>query len=264
MASFLVSGSISWLYYSDRLLEFPLGLFGIAIATVILPSLSQRYVDRNPREFHRTMDWAVRMIWLLGVPAMVGMMMLATPMLRVLFMRGEFDGSDVTHASYSLIAYMCGLLFFMLIKVLAPGYYARQDTKTPVRYGIVAMVANMLFNLALVLPFGYVGLAGATAMSAVINAGLLYSGLHRRGVYKLSPFTLFFMLRVVVSATIMAAVLYYVFPHWPQWLTTSWHQSAIWLVEAIGLAIVVYLVSLVALGGRLSHLKSSSGAVSDD
>ncbi|MFM2483182.1 murein biosynthesis integral membrane protein MurJ [Celerinatantimonas sp. YJH-8] len=264
MASFLVSGSISWLYYSDRLLEFPLGLFGIAIATVILPSLSQRHVDQDPKAFRQTMDWAVRMIWLLGLPAMVGMMVLAGPMLRVLFMRGEFDQSDVSHAAASLIAYMSGLLFFMLIKVLAPGYYARQDTRTPVRYGIIAMLSNMLFNLILVLPFGYVGLAAATAFSAVINASLLYWGLAKSNVYRLSRFTLLFMLRVVVSTAIMAVAMYEVFPHWSTWMVSSWHHSAMMLIEAIGLAIVVYLVSLVALGGRLSHLKSSSGAVSDD
>lgn len=131
VASFLQTGSISWLYYSDRLLEFPLGLFGIAIATVILPALSRKHVDAHSDGFAHTMDWGIRMVTFLGIPAMLGLMVLAKPMLMVLFMRGEFTPSDVEQASYSLLAYSSGLLSFMLIKVLAPGYYSRQDTKTP-------------------------------------------------------------------------------------------------------------------------------------
>ncbi len=166
IASFLATGSISWLYYSDRLLEFPLGLFGIAIATVILPALSRKHVDKSPEQFAATMDWGVRMVLLLGIPAMAGLMFLAKPMLMVLFMRGEFNVADVNAASLSLVAYGAGLLNFMLIKVLAPGYYARQDTKTPVKFGIVAMITNMVFNAIFASFFGYVGLAMATSLSA--------------------------------------------------------------------------------------------------
>lgn len=139
IASFLMTGSISWLYYSDRLLEFPLGLFGIAISTVILPTLSRHYVNRTDNieksavDFHQTMDWGVRMILLFGIPAMIGIAVLAQPMLLVLFMRGKFSFSDVQAASYSLWAFNTGLLSFMLIKILANGYYARQDTQTPVK-----------------------------------------------------------------------------------------------------------------------------------
>ncbi len=132
IASFLQTGSISWLYYSDRLLEFPLGLFGIAIATVILPSLSSSHVTQSNETFAKTLDWGIRMVCLLGLPAMFGLIVLAEPMLRVLFMRGEFAVDDVSMAAMSLWAYAGGLLSFMLVKVLAPGYYSRQDTRTPV------------------------------------------------------------------------------------------------------------------------------------
>lgn len=264
VASFLVSGSISWLYYSDRLLEFPLGLFGIAIATVILPSLSERHVEANPDGFRQTMDWAVRMVALLGIPAMVGMVVLATPMLRVLFMRGAFDASDVLHASHSLIAFSCGLLFFMLIKVLAPGFYARQDTKTPVRYGVISMLSNILLNGIFVVPFGYIGMAMATALSALLNASLLYRGLVKAGIYQISRFSWLFLLRVAISSLIMGSVLHFVLPSWRQWLQLDFIHSVIWLAGGIIGAIVVYGLSLVALGGRLSHLKSAGGAVSDD
>ncbi|AVV83395.1 multidrug transporter MurJ [Shewanella putrefaciens] len=181
IASFLMTGSISWLYYSDRLLEFPLGLFGIAIGTVILPALSRNHVNAEGAGFGKTMDWGIKAILLLGLPAMMGLIVLAKPMLMVLFMRGAFSVHDVEMASYSLMAYGSGLLSFMLIKVLAPGYYSRQDTKTPVRYGIIAMITNMGFNLLFAVPFGYVGLAIATSMSALLNATLLYRGLHLAG-----------------------------------------------------------------------------------
>ncbi|MFM2486498.1 murein biosynthesis integral membrane protein MurJ [Celerinatantimonas yamalensis] len=264
MASFLVSGSISWLYYSDRLLEFPLGIFGIAIATVILPSLSERHVDKDPREFRQTMDWAVRMVGLLGIPAMAGMIVLATPMLRVLFMRGAFDSSDVLHASHSLIAFSCGLIFFMLIKIFAPGYYARQDTRTPVRYGIIAMISNIVLNGVFVLPFGYIGMAMATAISALLNATLLYRGLVKGNIYRISRYSWLFLARVFASTLLMAGVLCVLLPSWSQWLSFDFLHSLRLLLESIIGAIVLYGVSLVALGGRLEHLKSSSGAVSDD
>ena len=183
-----MTGSISWLYYSDRLLEFPLGLFGIAISTVILPTLARHHVNREDNssqsavDFRNTMDWGVRMILLLGVPAAIGIAVLAQPMLLVLFMRGSFTLTDVHAASYSLWAFNAGLLSFMLIKILANGYYARQDTKTPVKIGIIAMVSNMGFNV-LAIPFSYVGLAIASAMSATLNAYLLYRGLAKEDVY---------------------------------------------------------------------------------
>ena len=131
IASFLMTGSISWLYYSDRLLEFPLGLFGIAIATVILPALSSRHVDQSTQNFSATLDWGIRMVLLLGLPAMAGLFFLAEPMLMVLFMHGAFTPNDAEMASYSLMAYSAGLLSFMLVKVLATGFYSRQDTKRP-------------------------------------------------------------------------------------------------------------------------------------
>ncbi|MGL5654899.1 MAG: murein biosynthesis integral membrane protein MurJ, partial [Vibrio sp.] len=173
VASFLQTGSISWLYYSDRLLEFPLGLFGIAIATVILPALSRKHVNAHSAGFAHTMDWGIRMVMFLGIPAMLGLMVLAKPMLMVLFMRGEFTANDVQQASYSLLAYSSGLLSFMLIKILAPGYYSRQDIKTPVRYGIIAMLSNIVLNAIFAWFYGYVGLAIATSMSALLNMTLL-------------------------------------------------------------------------------------------
>ncbi|MBT1443523.1 murein biosynthesis integral membrane protein MurJ [Shewanella sp. JM162201] len=248
VASFLVSGSISWLYYSDRLLEFPLGLFGIAIATVVLPALSKKHVNAEGDGFASTMDWGVRAIVLLGMPAMLGLIVLAKPMLMVLFMRGAFDITDVQMASYSLMAYGAGLLNFMLIKVLAPGYYARQDTRTPVRYGIVAMVSNMVFNLIFAIPFGYVGLAAATSLSALLNAALLYRGLHRAGVYRVSAATLVFFAKVALSTLAMTALLWYLLPSEAQWLEWGITNRATSLTLLIGAAALAYGMTLVLLG----------------
>ncbi|NOH27445.1 murein biosynthesis integral membrane protein MurJ [Vibrio mediterranei] len=258
IASFLATGSISWLYYSDRLLEFPLGLFGIAIATVILPALSRKHVDAHSEGFASTMDWGVRMVILLGLPAMLGLMVLAKPMLMVLFMRGEFTPHDVHQASLSLLAYASGLLNFMLIKVLAPGYYSRQDTKTPVKYGIVAMVSNMVFNAIFAYFYGYVGLAMATALSAFINMALLYRGLHLQRVYQISRQTIGFVARLVVAAVVMVLVLRWQLQDMQQWLTWGLTERVYTLIGLILMGAVSYLVSLFGLGVRARDLKAAT------
>ncbi|MGL4476048.1 MAG: murein biosynthesis integral membrane protein MurJ [Shewanella sp.] len=261
IASFMMTGSISWLYYADRLLEFPLGIFGIAIATVILPALSRRHVNDNGEGFKATMDWGVRAILLLGMPAMIGLILLAKPMLIVLFMRGEFDITDVNMASYALVAYGSGLLSFMMIKVLAPGYYSRQDTRTPVRFGIIAMVSNMVFNIVLAIPFGYVGLAIATSMSALLNAGMLYWGLHRQGVYQATRKTVWFFVKTLVATLAMAGTLLYVMPEQGQWL--DWHigKRTLELVKLIGLGAGVYLLIMIICGVKPWKLHSGADSL---
>ncbi|MBE8166978.1 MAG: murein biosynthesis integral membrane protein MurJ [Shewanella sp.] len=255
IASFMMEGSISWLYYSDRLLEFPLGLFGIAIATVILPTLSKKHVKDESSGFTHTMDWGVKIILMLGIPAMAGLILLAKPMLMVLFMRGEFDFNGVERASMSLIAYGSGLLSFMMIKILAPGYYSRQDTKTPVRYGIIAMVSNMVFNIIFAIPFGYVGLAIATSLSALLNASLLYRGLHKAGVYRMSKSTLLFIIKNVFSVTAMIALLLYLNPADSNWLQFTLEQRIIELAKLIALSGLAYVSGLLLLGVKPWQLK---------
>ncbi|MEA5294115.1 murein biosynthesis integral membrane protein MurJ [Vibrio parahaemolyticus] len=258
IASFLQTGSISWLYYSDRLLEFPLGLFGIAIATVILPALSRKHVDSQSEGFAHTMDWGVRMVTLLGIPAMLGLMALAKPMLMVLFMRGEFSPQDVHQASLSLLAYASGLLNFMLIKVLAPGYYSRQDTKTPVKYGIIAMVTNMVFNAIFAYFYGYVGLAIATALSAFVNMALLYRGLHIAGVYQITKRTVFFIIRLVIAGAAMVAAILWQLEDMSVWLEWSFAHRSGMLGMLIGLGAAVYLAVLFLTGARLKDLKAGT------
>jgi len=257
IASFLQTGSISWLYYSDRLLEFPLGLFGIAIATVILPSLSSSHINKSPETFAKTIDWGIRSVCFLGIPAMLGLMVLAEPMLRVLFMRGEFDIQDVSMSAMSLWAYASGLLSFMLVKVLAPGYYSRQDTKTPVKFGIIAMLSNMVLNIVFAVPFGYVGLAIATALSATLNASLLWFGLYKSGVYQRQSDSVTVLLRILVSGLVMSGVLFYVTPNLLEWTSFSLLEAATHLAVLIIGGVIVYLLTCLMLGLKLRHFKVS-------
>ena len=256
IASFLMTGSVSWLYYSDRLLEFPLGLFGIAIATVILPALSRDHVTQDPHKFKRNMNWALTMVCALGIPSCLGLMVLAEPILSVIFERGEFSANDVSMAGMSLLAYAAGLVSFMLIKIFAPGYYSRQDTKTPVKFGIIAMVANMFFNVIFAIPFGYVGLAIATSLSATLNAGLLYRGLVKAGVYQFETIILWRLCKILLSATVMAVVVF-ILRHQVDWSLLSFAQRVIHVIGWLSAAVASYTIILALLGIRPKDFKSA-------
>lgn len=261
LASFLPSGSVSWLYYSDRLVELPLGVFAIAISTVILPSLSRHQANSSSEAFASTMDWAIRMVMLIAVPAAVALLVLAEPILITLFQYGELTPRDVFMAGFSLRAYALGLLAFMLIKVLAPGYFSRQDTKTPVSIGIKAMVANMLLNVVFVVPLhfywqmGHVGLALATSASAFFNAALLYLGLRKAEVYKPLSGMLATVVRIILSAMLMALVIYLLMPAVEIWLSWGWWQRTFNILPLCAAGAAAYFMALLALGARPSHFK---------
>ncbi len=264
IASFLPTGSISWLYYSDRLSELPLGVFGVAIATVILPSLSRQHSAQAPEVFNRTLDWALRMILLVAVPAAVALVILAEPILLSLFYYGDvITARDMTMASLSLRAYACGLIAFMLIKVLAPGFFARQDMKTPVKIGVIALVSNMVLNLLFAVPMhlywgiGHVGLALATAISAMLNAGLLYKGLRRLKVYRPEPGWGRFSVMLFAASAAMALVLTGFIYYLQDWQFWAWWQRAGWLALICCSGAFVYGVCLLLGGLRLSHLRHS-------
>jgi putative peptidoglycan lipid II flippase len=267
IASFLVSGSVSWLYYSDRLVEFPLGVFGIALATVILPSLSQKHAAANPEDFSRTLDWALRWVLLIGAPAMVGLMVLAGPILVTLFYYGKFDIQDVDMSRLSLMAYSLGLLGFIGVKVLAPGYYARQDTKTPVKIGIKAMLTNMVLNVAFVVPLVLLGVQGphsglalATSSSAFLNAGMLYRGLRRDGVLHNHPGWLMLFIRVIVASGAMAGLLIWGAGNLTEWMQWGlWRRAehlVLWVVAGCG----VYFVMLLLMGVKVRDLMGRSSS----
>ena len=261
LASFLPTGSISWLYYSDRLVELPLGTIAIAIGTVILPSLSRQHVQADSAQFSRTMDWALRCILFIGLPATVALFILAEPILFTLFGYGETTARDVVMAAYSLKAYSIGLLAFMLIKVLAPGYFARQDMKTPVRIGIIAMISNMVLNLLFVIPLhfywqiGHVGLALATSLSAFINAGLLYRGLRKGNIYWPEPAWWVYLFRIVLANVALVAVLLVVLYYLPTWAELAVTERISQTAFACVLGLVVYVCVLLMTGLRPHHFK---------
>lgn len=263
LASFLPTGSVSWLYYSDRLVELPLGTFAIAIGTVILPSLSRQHAGENTEKFAQTMDWALRLVVLLALPATVALFVFATPILTTLFEYGKTEASDIAMSAFSLQAYALGLLAFMLIKVLAPGYFSRQDTKTPVKIGVIAMGVNMLFNLALVIPFhylwqiGHVGLALATSLSAWLNAGLLYRGLRRQNVYRPVAGWGAYVLRLLIANIAMGIVLWGSFYFIPDWSELAIESRVMMMALCCGVAVVVYLLVLLASGLRMRHVQQA-------
>ncbi|WP_292363870.1 murein biosynthesis integral membrane protein MurJ [Methylophaga sp. UBA1464] len=254
LASFLITGSISWLYYSDRLVEFPLGILGIALATVILPNLSRKHATASMQEFSHTIDWALRWVFLIGTPAAIGLIILAEPLLITLFQYGEFTPYDAHQASLSLMAYGLGLLPFIFIKVLAPGFYARQDTKTPVKIGIIAMVSNMGLNIILMIYLAHVGLALATALSAMLNAGLLYYTLRKKAVYQpISGWGIFFI-RMLLANLALVFFLLWTNPNSNEWISWGgWHRFGV-LMGLIGLSAMIYFAVLAACGVRLKTL----------
>jgi putative peptidoglycan lipid II flippase len=257
IASFLVTGSVSWLYYSDRLVEFPLGIFAIALATVILPSLSAKHAADDRAAFAETLDWALRWVLLVGLPATVGLAVLAGPLIATLFAYGAFTPDDVRMASLSLTAYAMGLLGFMLVKVLAPGFYARQDTRTPVRIGIWAMAANMAFNIAFVVPMVWLGIPGphaglalATALSAFLNAGLLFRTLRREGVFQAQPGWGGFALRLAVANGALLGGLLWTVGSLDTWLAWGTLERASGLAAVVVAAVGGYFLLLFAVGLR--------------
>ena len=254
LASFLQTGSISWLYYSDRLAELPLGIFGIAIATVILPSLSSKHADKSSESFSATIDWALKIVVLLGAPAAVALIVLAEPLVTSLFYYGELTQKDVLMSSLSLQAYALGLLAFMLIKVLAPGYFSRQDMKTPVKIGIFAMTANMVLNLILIWPLQHTGLALATALSSWLNAGLLLRGLIKGGVYRGRTGWGLFFVRVMIANVVMIALVLYLNVPTLQWFDMDLFARCWLLAKLVAVGVGAYFIVLILTGMNLKRV----------
>ncbi|MFP5440730.1 MAG: murein biosynthesis integral membrane protein MurJ [Gammaproteobacteria bacterium] len=262
IASFLITGSVTWLYTAERLTELPLGVIGIAIGTVILPSLSEKHAGKSAEEFNRTIDWALRMTLLVGLPAALAIGLMAMPLMQALFQHGDFTAHDAQMASMALQAYALGIMCFMLIKVLAPAYYSRQDMKTPVKYGIWTLVANMVLNFILVgslhltgwAPL-HVGLALASSLAAVLNVWWLYGGLRRSSAYTPSPGWRRFWLQLGGANLALGVLVWWLC----DWLAPSFtagvgeRAGVLALVVFAGMAL--YFVALLALGLRPRHLR---------
>ena len=250
IASFLQTGSISWLYFSDRLVEFPLGVFGIALATVILPSLSAEHTGSDNVAFNKTLDWALRWVFIVSLPAAAGLMLLGAPLLTTLFQYNEFSQFDVQMAARSLVAYAVGLPAFILIKVLSSGFFSKQDTKTPVKVAVIAMLANIVLNLLLVFPLAHAGLALATSLSACINAALLYRILRREKEFDTGPGWSGFLARITLALGVMALALAYFVPDQVFWFQWDMYERAVNVVSCTLAGALAYFAVMWLAGIR--------------
>lgn len=258
IASFLIAGSISWLYISDRFVELPMGVFGIAISTVILPRLAAHYASSESQRFEQTLEWGVRSAMLLAVPSVVGLIVLASPILISLIQYRQFTTDDTLMASMSLIAYAIGLPMFMLIKIFSAGFYAHQNTVRPMRIAVVAMLSNILLNIVLVLswqaaglPAAHTALALATSLSALLNSLLLYRALKQQSIYHISRETLVLFKKTVLAALAMGLVVWFINDNLPDWnlLGASYRIST--LIGLVILGAGCYWLALLAFGVRL-------------
>jgi len=253
IASFLTVGSVSWLYYSDRLVEFPLGILGLALGTVILPNLANHHAAEDKEAFSHALDWGLRLVLLVGMPATIGLFMLAEPLLSTLFQYNEFTINDVHLAGLSLRAYSVGLLGYLLIKVLVPAFTARQELKTPVNYGIYAMIISLALNVLLVFPLAHAGLALATSLGAFFNAALLLNKLLKDQVFKPAKGWILFFSRVLSASAAMTIALYYwVNADW--WNAWSSTERVIHLLKWIVIGMLIYVATLLITGLKPRHL----------
>jgi putative peptidoglycan lipid II flippase len=266
IATALVTGSVSWLYFADRIMEFPLGVFSIALATVILPGLSAHHASKSSAQFSSTLDWALRLVLLLASPAAVGMLCFAGPMTAMIFGYRAFGPDDVQKTSYALMAYSWGLLGFSFVKVLVPGYFARQNTRRPVRIAMTALAVTMGLNVLVVLPASKMGfpnphilIATTTCIGAAINTLLLWRGLCREGVLVHSAGWPAFVLRVLAANLVMGALLWWLAGDTAHWATMPFLERMLRGGGGIALGAAVYFGVLFALGMRQRHLRSAVG-----
>jgi putative peptidoglycan lipid II flippase len=249
-ASFLQTGSVSWLYYADRLMELPAGVLGVAVGTILLPSLSKYHASANPDEYGRLLDWGLRITVLLAVPAAAALAVIALPLIATLFQYGRFSEGDAWMTRQALVAYSVGLVGMILVKILAPGFYARQNVVTPVKIGVLTLVATQAMNLVFIVPLRHAGLALAIGLGACLNAFLLYVVLRRSRIYEPQPGWPVFLLKVLASVAFMAIVLFSTMGEAAWWLAAPWQHKVPAVLGLVLLGGAAYAACLLAFGFR--------------
>jgi putative peptidoglycan lipid II flippase len=249
-ASFLVTGSVSWLYYADRLMEFPTGVLGVALGTILLPSLSKAYASQDTKEYSQLLDWGLRLTFILAAPAAVALAVLAAPLVIALFHYGKFTGHDVLMTQQALIAYSLGLLGLILVKILAPGFYARQNIKTPVKIALFTLTITQLMNVlfVFVLQLQHAGLALAIGLGACVNASLLYYHLRKANIYQPQPGWIIFLAKLALALSVMGAALYFAMGDSSAWLGFGLMKRLLYIAGLVTLGGASYFATLMLLG----------------
>ncbi|MGE5617071.1 MAG: murein biosynthesis integral membrane protein MurJ, partial [Bacillota bacterium] len=252
IASWLGNGPMSWLYFADRLMEFPSALLGVAIGTVLLPSLVRHHASTNREGYSKLLDWGLRVTLLLALPAAVGLAMLAVPLVATLFWHGEFLRSDVIMTRHALIAYAVGLAGIILVKVLAPGFYARQNIRTPVKVGVATLLVTQAMNALFVPWLKHAGLALSISLGACFNAGWLWLLMRRSGDLRPEPGWGAFLFKLAVALYLMGGVLWYGMGSESSWFEITTTVRIVKLAIVIACAAIVYFASLWVMGLRLA------------
>jgi putative peptidoglycan lipid II flippase len=259
IASHVGVGAVSWLTYADRLMEFPTALLGVALGVVLLPQLSAAQARDDTQGYSDMLDWGLRMLMLLALPCAVALIVFPKALVAVLFHYGQFQPQDVAQTTRALMGYGVGLMGLVGVKVLAPGFYARHDIRTPVRIAIVVLAATQVMNALLVPHLGHAGLALSIGLGALVNAGWLLFGLRRAGVYQPLPGWGLFMLRVLLACTALGALLVWA-GQAIDWigLQAQWGQRAGWMAAVLGGAALLYFAVLLLGGLRPAHFRRRS------
>ncbi|TAK91821.1 MAG: murein biosynthesis integral membrane protein MurJ [Burkholderiaceae bacterium] len=256
IASWQGAGAVSWLSYADRLMEFPTAMLGVALGTVLIPMLSKANAEGDRAQYSQMLDWGLRLTFLLALPAALGLCLLAQGLTATLFHYGRFDAHDVQMTQHAVIAYGVGLLGLVMIKILAPGFYARQDVKTPMKIALLVLCATQLMNLLFVPYLKHAGLALSIGLAALLNAALLYWGLRRAGAYQPQPQWWEFLCKLLVGLTLMGLCLWWLNSR-IDWLELR-HQPMLRigvLIGVIGASGLVYFATLAVLGFRPQDFK---------
>lgn len=257
-ASFLDTGSVSWLYYADRLMEFPVGLLGAALGTVLLPTLSRLSASEQHDEYAQTLDWGLRVCLLLALPAALSLALLSAPLVATLFFHGAFTANDVVQTQRALIAYAVGLTGLLLVKVLAPGFYARQNIRTPVKIALASLAVTQLLNLALIFPLRHAGLALAIGLAACFNAALLYRGLRSRQIYLPQPGWRRFFARVALALLVLGLALWYFSGDSTDWLRYAPGERVLRISALVIGGAALYFGTLRLVGIRIADFRRRS------
>jgi len=252
LAAWLGDGRVSWITYADRLMEFPTALLGVAIGTVILPSLAKHHADADQRQYSALLDWGLRIALLFALPSAIALWLLAVPMIATLYQYGRFTPHDVFQVRTALIGYAVGLAALVLIKILAPGFFARQNLKTPVKISFFTVLVTQVLALTLMWPLGHAGLTLATSLGACLNAGLLFALLYRRRHYVPSAGWLGYASRLVVALGVLAAVLAVLAGPASFWIEAGLWTRVARLAGVLAAGAVAYFGTLWLLGFRLA------------